>query len=157
MALTLEAANLVAQKAKLSNPRAAKVQLVLKTLLSYIAQHKGNPNLQHVNFTQLTSGSTVIADAACKLYAVLITRPNSTTQSAFVKLTNDESTAQHAGDQDFTFLAPAAVTVNDLYIWPDGFALSAGLAITSDTSASTSSVESTTVSRPSGWAIVGGA
>jgi len=156
MALTLEAANLVAQKAKLSNPRSAKLQLFLKTLLSYISQHKGNPNLQFVNFTQLTSASTVIADAACKLYAIYVSRPSSTTQSAFVKLTNDETTAQHAGDQDFTFLAPAAMAVNDLFTWPDGLTLSAGLAITSDTSASTSSVESTTVSRPSGWCIIGG-
>ena len=157
MALSLEAANLVAQKAKLSAPRAAKVQLGIKHILSYIAQHKGSPNLQFVNFTQLTSGSTVIADVACKLYAFFVTRPSSSTLSAFVKLTNDETTAQHAGDQDFTFLAPAAVVVNDLYTWPDGFSLSAGLAITSDTTASSTSVDATTTSRPSGWAIVGGA
>jgi hypothetical protein len=157
MALTLEAANLVAQKAKLTNPRAAKLQLGIKNLLSYISQHKGNPTLQHVNFTQLTSGSTVIADVACKLYAVCVTRPSSSTQSAYLKLTDDESTAQHAGDQDFTFKVPSGVTVSDLYTWPDGFALSAGLTISADTSASTSSIESTTVSRVSGWCIVGGA
>lgn len=157
MALTLEAANLVAQKAKLSAPRAAKVQLGIKAILSYIAQHKGSPNLQFVNFTQLTSGSTVIADVACKLYAFFVTRPSSSTLSAFVKLTDDESTAQHAGDQDIQFKAPSGVVVNDLYVWPDGFSLANGLTITSDSSASTSSVDATTVSRPSGWAIVGGA
>jgi hypothetical protein len=157
MALTLESANLVAQKAKISAPRAAKVQLGIKHILSFIAQHKGSPNLQFVNFTQLTSGNTVIADAACKLYAFFISRPSSTTLSAFVKLTNHASAAQHAGDQDFTFLTPAAVAVNDLYVWPDGFSLGTGLTITSDSSASTSSVDATTTSRPSGWAIVGGA
>lgn len=157
MALTLEAANLVAQKAKLTNPRAAKLQLGIKNLLSYISQHKGNPTLQHVNFTQLTSGSTVIADVACKLYAVCVTRPSTSTQSVFLKLTDDESTAQHAGDQDFTFKVPSGATVSDLYTWPDGFALAAGLTITSDTSGSSTSVESTTVSRVSGWCIVGGA
>jgi hypothetical protein len=88
---------------------------------------------------------------------VCITRPSSSTQSAYLKLTDDESTAQHAGDQDFTFKVPSGVTVSDLYTWPDGFALSAGLTISADTSASTSSIESTTVSRVSGWCIVGGA
>ena len=157
MALSLEAANLVAQKAKLSAPRAAKVQLGIKGILSYIAQHKGSPNLQFVNFTQLTSGSTVIADAACKLYAFFVSRPSSSTLSAFVKLTDHASAAQHAGDQDFTFKVPASAVQNELYVWPDGFSLSNGLTITSDSSASTSSVDATTTSRPSGWAIVGGA
>jgi hypothetical protein len=157
MALTLEAANLVAQKAKLSNPRAAKVQLGIKNLLSYISQHKGSPNLQFVNFTQLTSASTVIADAACKVYGVFVSRPSTSTQSGYLKLTDDETTATASGPNFAQFKVPAAVTVNDLYTWPDGFSLAAGLAITFDVDATTAAVESTTVSRASGWVILGGA
>jgi hypothetical protein len=157
MALSLEAANLVAQKAKLTAPRAAKVQLGIKNLLSYISQHKGSPNLQFVNFTQLTSASTVIADAACKLYAVLVTRPSSSTQSGYLKLTDDETTASNSGPDVAQFKTPSGVAVNDLYTWPDGLSLANGLAITFDVSATTAAVESTTVSRASGWVIVGGA
>jgi hypothetical protein len=156
MALSLEAANLVAQKAKLSNPRAAKIQLAIKNLLSYISQHKGSPNLQFVNFTQLTSASTVIADAACKLYAIYVSRPSSSTQSGYLKLTDDETTASNSGPDAFQFKVPSGVTYNELYTWPDGFTLANGLAATFDVSATTAAVESTTVSRVSGWAIVGG-
>jgi hypothetical protein len=155
MALSLTDAVYAKQRA-LADTRKPKIQALLKALFSYFSQHLPRKQLQFVAFSQLTSGSTVIADAACKLYAVYVTRPSTSTQSNFLKVTDDETTAQNAGNQNFTFEVCSGSRA-ELFLWPDGQPMAAGVTITADTSASTSSVESTTVSRLSGWVIVGAA
>lgn len=155
MALSLTDAVFAKQRA-LADTRKPKIQAFLKALFSYFSQHLPRKQFQFVAFSQLTSGSTVIADAACKLYAIYVTRPSTSTQSNFLKVTDDESTAQNAGNQNHMFEISSGAR-SELFCWPDGQPMAAGVVITADTSASTSSVETTTTSRLSGWVIVGAA
>lgn len=149
MALSLQNPVLVKQKVLLDT-RKPKIQLLGKALFSYLAQHKGNPDLQIVPFATLSSGSTVIADAACKLVGLYVKKPTGSTTSAFVKGTDDEATASAT--------APAVsvelrTNQEEFIIFPDGLPMASGLALRSDTTAA-GSTGSSAADQPSGFALI---
>lgn len=149
MALSLQNPVLVKQKALLDT-RKPKIQAIGKALFSYLAQHKGNPDLQLVPFSGLSSGSTVIADAACKLVGLYIKKPTGSTTAAFVKVTDDETTASAT--------APALsielpTNQEEFLVFPDGIPFGNGIAARSDDSAA-GSTGSVTADQSSGFAII---
>jgi hypothetical protein len=152
MALSLEGAHFVKRKAVLEN-RAPKIAMLFKALFSYLAQHKGNPDLQYVAFAALTTTATVIADAACRLYALYLKKPAASTTASWVHGTNHASTAASTAA---TFRAYLPTSNEELLIFPDGLALSAGLVLISVTAAG-GATESAAADRATGFGIVGGA
>lgn len=149
MALSLQNPLLVFQKL-LAETRKPKIQLLAKTLKSYLVQHRGNPDLQIVFFSGLSSGSTVIADAACKLVGLYVKKPTGSTTSAFVKGTDDEATASAT--------APAVsvelrTNQEEFLVFPDGIPMASGLTLRADTTAA-GSTGSVTADQPTGFAII---
>lgn len=150
MALSLERALLVRQRT-LAFTRKPKIQAQLKAFFSYLDQHKKDPDLQFTAYAALTSTDVVIADAACRLFAVYIEKPSASTVTAFFKLTNHASTGS-ATASDITQIA----LTNDIILlqYGDGLAMSAGVTLLSHTTADGSS-GSVAADRPNGFVIVG--
>lgn len=165
MALVTQSANLVRQKvlnqittAKSSIPVAQALFGALKSLFLHLASNKGNPDLFYKNIDGLVNSSDggnsndqVLVDAACTLYAVYLKKTGST--AAFIKLTNHAATATTNGTQDFSYKLTEAPE-DDLFLYPNGHILSAGLVVSSNTTA-TGSTASLAANRTDGFVIVG--
>ena len=150
MALSLESANLVRQRV-LAETRKPKTQAQLKALFSYLAQHKGSPNLQFVTFAALQATDTVIADAACKVYAIYTKKPSASTVTSFFKLTDHASTGSGTAE---TLKFPMLTNSEDLVQFPDGLAMAAGVTLLAHTT-SDGTTASAAADRADGWVIVG--
>ncbi len=155
MALSTEDANLVRQKCRAAT-RKPKVQLGLKALFTYIAQHLGSPNLQLVPFTEISSAATgsavVMADVACKLYGLFVQSPSGASNKSFLKLTDDETTASGTA---FELGVGITATKQEFLWWGDGKAFANGIAVMGNT-AIDGSTGSSAADRLSGFLIVGG-
>lgn len=153
MALSTENANLVWQKAKAAmDSLGAKPSLVdaLKTLKTQLSTVGGNPDLQFVAFADLT-GDTVIADAACQLYAIFA-KKQATATDAFLKAVDHASTA--AGTTFFLCVELAEASEQILLIFPGGIPQSAGITLVSSTT-DTGGTDTTTGDGPNGFCIIG--
>lgn len=152
MALSLEGINLTKQRAR-AEIRSPHIALLLKTLFSYLAQHKGNPDLQFTAYSSLSTTDVVIADAACRLYALYVKKPATSTTAAYVGITNHASTGSTAAATMRLYLPTSN---EELLIFPDGLAMSAGVTIISATAPS-GATGSSAADQSSGFGIVGGA
>ena len=155
MALSLESGLAVKQKCR-GESRKASVQLALKALFSYIAQNRGDLQLQFVPFSDLTSASTgtaaVMADVPCKLYGAFIASPTGATSAAYFKATDDETTASATA---YEMGIGIAATKQHFLSFPDGKSFASGIAVRSDT-AIAGSTGSVTGDKLNGFLIVGG-
>ncbi len=149
MALSLRNPLLVKQAVR-AQSRKAKVQLFLKELFSYLAQHRGNPDLQLVAINGASSTSIVIADAPCKLMALYLKKPAGSATPAFIKASDDTTTAS-ATAPALSIELPS--NQEEILIFPDGLPFGTGLALRSDTTAA-GSTGSVTADQSSGWAII---
>lgn len=70
-------------------------QLVLQAIKSWLVQQGGNPDLQFVPFASLSDSETVIADAAHKLYVLVLKKANTAT-ATFSKYTDNATTSSDA-------------------------------------------------------------
>ena len=103
-------------------------QLALQALFSYLNQFKGGPDLQIVPFDNLTGTDAIIADAACKVYAIWLKKE--TTVAAFFKGSDHASVSSSTAPE----IALRQNTIEeDLLIFPNGLALTTGLTVSSDT------------------------
>jgi hypothetical protein len=64
---------------------------------SWLAQQGGTPDLQVVEFGPLSSSEVVIADAACKIYAIVQKCPTAT--ATYTKGTDNATTASDAASE----------------------------------------------------------
>jgi len=127
MAVSTEAINLVKQKARISldgidaGPGA---KAAFKAFWFWMATHKGNPDLVHAAFADLTTDA-VVEDEACTLYAVYLKKQTSST-AAYYKIFNDATDDSTAADA----VACVPLITSDyetFLIFPKGVSLSAGL------------------------------
>lgn len=139
-AFTTEAAVKVKQKA-LAEIRKPHVQGTLKFLFSYLAQHKGNPDLAHINIGTITSAATYTNSATGNIYGLILKNLDST--AAYVKVDTTASVA--ATSPAVIYKLP--VSQQAVVLWPDGLACT-GFGIRADTTASTAAAPTTGV-----WAV----
>lgn len=134
MAISLSNAVLVKQRA-LAETRKPNVQGALKWFFSYIAQHL-NPQAQFqiVFFSALGSTDVVIADAACKLYAVFMRVPSTSDAVTFVKATDHASTASDAASE-FRFAFGGTGVAEEIVIYHRGKAMANGITMQGTTTA----------------------
>jgi hypothetical protein len=151
MALSLESANLTKQRAR-AETRKPKIQAALKMLFSYLAQHKGNPDLQFTAFSALATTSVVIADAACRLYALYVKKPSGSTTASFVGITDDDTTASTSSAEMRLYLP---TNNEEILIFPDGIPMTTGVVIGSTTTAA-GATGSAAADQAAGFGIVGG-
>jgi hypothetical protein len=95
---------------------------------SWLAQQGGTPELQVVEFSALIGTTTVIADAACKVYAIVLQK--TTTTSASAKFTDHASTGSATA---FAFgLTQTTVKVDSIF-FPKGLPMANGVSALSNT------------------------
>ncbi len=150
MALSLESPNLTRQRV-LAEVRKPKTQAGLKALFSYLAQHKGSPNLQLVSFAALNATDVVVADAPCKVYAIYTKKPAASTVASIFKLTDHASTGSATAE---TLKFPMYTNAEDLIVFYDGLAMAAGATLLAHTT-SDGNTGSNAADRADGFVIVG--
>lgn len=102
---------------------------------SWLMQQGGRPNLQVVEITALTNTDQVIANAACKLYALILKKLTAT--ATFSKGTDHASTCSTDGTQDFS-LKMADTYAHQVW-WPRGRACASGWTMQGNTTGTGSS------------------
>lgn len=161
MAIALQNANKVWQKVLSATAGSdASTRDELKALKKYLAGLKGNIDLQFIPINGLVnssdSGNTaaqVLADAACKLYALVLVKRGTT--AAWFKGSNHASAATTDGTQVITEHDANAIAGNEIVrIYKDGKSLSTGLTVTEDTTA-TGSTLTLAANRFDGFVIIG--
>lgn len=148
MALSLQNPLLVIQKI-LADTRKPKISLMAKALASYLSQHAGNPELQFVAISALSS-NTVIADAPCKLRALYLKKPVGSTVASFLKFT-DNATTGSATAPALSIELPT--NQEEMLMFPDGLPFGSGIAALGNTTA-IDTTASSAADRASGFAII---
>ena len=95
---------------------------------SWLAQFKNSLALEVVEFDHLTGTDTIIASAACKLYAILLKK--ATTTAAYFK-GSDSASASSSTAPEIEF-RQNAIGVDGIYS-PKGIPMSNGFTVSSDT------------------------
>jgi hypothetical protein len=107
----------------------SSTKLIFQALKSYISQFQGDIDLQVVPFDNLTDTDTVLADAACKLYALVLRKVTAT--AAYFK-GSDHATTSSATAPEIE-LRQNTADKEDLLLFPDGLPLANGLTVSSNT------------------------
>lgn len=135
MATSLEDGNLVWQKVKVAltnaNPAA---QGAFGELKKYLAQQKGNPNLQFFGFSEVEcdddDGSGLLS-GACKIVGVYVKKEASATDNYF-KIFDSATLDTTTTEQRIAIpLFLASQTAFEIY--PDGFPMATGITVTQHT------------------------
>lgn len=152
MALSLTSANSVRQKA-LREIRRPGVDVILRELFSFLAQHRNSPDLQFVPFAALSDSETVIADAPCKAYALFTSVLSTSDAATFVKMTDHATTSSDAASE-FRFKIGGVGAEEEVFVWPRGKAFANGITMQGNTTAN-GGTASDAADGASGFAIVG--
>lgn len=107
------------------------VQAQMAALKSWLTQQGGNPDLQFVPFDKLTSTETVIADAACKLYAICTSKATAT--ATFTKATDSATTSSDTAAE--VVMKEAGASSSNALIYPQGLAMANGITMQGNTTA----------------------
>lgn len=131
----------------------SSVEQAISTLFQELSQKFGNVDLQVVPFDLQTSAASdaVIADAACKLYAIVTKKANAT--SAWLK-GSDSASASSSTAGEWT--KKLGVAGSECALFPAGFAQANGWTLGADTTAA-GSTNSTAGDGPKGFVILGAA
>lgn len=110
--MALSTQDIVLAKRRFSHAVAqdAATRLQMTAFFSWLAQQGGRPDLQVVEFAALTNTDVVMADAACKLYVLVLHKATAT--ATFFKATDHATTCSTDGTQDISLrLAAIARTI----------------------------------------------
>jgi hypothetical protein len=160
MALSVESANRVWQRVGTATAASNEAtRKLLRELKLYLATQKNVQSLQFVAINGLVnssdSGNTasqVLCAGACTLYALVLKKATGAT-AVWFKGANHASTATTDGTQVISEHS-AAASEEICRIWPNGKALSTGLTVTEDTTA-TGSTLTLLANRFDGFVILG--
>jgi len=152
MALSLEGINLVKRRAR-ADTRSVGVAEALRSFFKHM-ENLGNPDLQLVAISGLDSADKVVADAACKLYALYFKKPTASTTDAWFKGSNHATVA--AANGDFTAYLRGTSGGGRSYctVFHDGLPLGTGLTVGSHTTVN-GNTKSAAADAPTGFAIIG--
>lgn len=150
MALSTQASVLAKRTAGNQYVRPA-TQGFLKWFWSYIAQFGGSPLLQVVPFSTLGATETVIADVACRLYALVLQKATATL--SYTKLTDSATTSSDA-DSEYR-IAQVGAGAEISLMFPYGQPFANGITMQGNTLPSTG--VSSGANGGNGFAIIGAA
>ncbi len=166
MALSTVSANLAWQTAKLqlsqgagagatASPFAANAFAALKAAM---AQTGGNPDLQVVPLPAASIVGTsglIVADVACKLYAVYVRKPDTATDAYVAVL--DDATDDTGIATDVRVVLPLLEAKHEaIFIDPKGVVMGTGVVVASYTDWD-GTTNSSSADAPNGFAIIGAA
>lgn len=133
MALSLQDTNLAKQRFYNFDFK-PKSRGFARWLFQYFSQYTRLAQLQVKEHDKLSNTDTVIADAACTLYGWILKKGTVTT--SWSKLTNSATTCATDGTQDISIRTNPPVTNGEVSIFfPDGMAMSAGITLRGNTTA----------------------
>lgn len=110
------------------------VRWTIEALKRQLAQMTGGiiPDLQVVAFGLLSDSETIIADAACKLYGLVLVKAGAAT-ATFSKLTDSATTSSDAASE-LRFWSNA-VGQQQAFIWAEGLPFANGITMQGNTTA----------------------
>jgi len=152
MALTLEGIRKVIERTR-NDVRKPGVPEGLRSLWIHM-QQLGNLDLQYVAFSGLGSADGVIADAACKLYALYVKKPTASTVDAWLKGSNHATTAAVNGDVTAFLVGTSGGGREYVLVFHDGLPLGTGLTVGCHTTVN-GNTKSNAADAATGFAIVG--
>lgn len=152
MALSLEGINLVKRRAR-GDTRAVGVAESLRSLWKHM-ENLGNPDLQLVVISGLETADKVIADAACKLYALYLKKPTASTVDSWAKGSNHATVAAANGDVVVYLRGTSGGGRSYMPVFHDGLPLATGLTVGAHTTVNANG-KSLVADAPTGFAIVG--
>jgi len=154
MALTLENVNLVKQRTRweIRKPGSSEV---LKALWKHLEQ-LSQPDLQLVPLDYTGAADQVIADVACKLYALYLKKPAASTTDAWIKASDHATTAAANGDLVVKMIGTGGGGQEHALVFPDGLKFGTGLSTASHTTVN-GNTDSNAADSCVGFAIVGAA
>lgn len=153
MALTVEDI-LNVRKRCFSNLKGRHIHEQLKALFDHL-NHAQNPDLQ---FVPLTGAGTdqVVADVACKVYAVYVRKPSASTTDAWVKGSDHATVTALAGDWTLKLLGTGGGGKEYMTTFPTGLLMATGFTVATHTTVG-GTTDSSAADQPVGFAIVGAA
>jgi hypothetical protein len=154
MALTLERILSVKQRCRMDSRKPGVVES-LRALWKHMEQLT-NPDLQWVPLDYTGNADQVIANVACKLYALYLAKPAASTVAAWVKISDHATVAAAAGDVVVPFIGTGGGGQTHCQVWPDGLKLATG-ATTASHTAVNGNTDSDDADSCVGFAIVGAA
>lgn len=98
-------------------------RLQMTAFFSWLMQQGGRPNLQVVEFTALSNTDQVLADVACRLYALILAKATAT--ASWSKFTDNATTGSTDGTQNLSLWM--AQIGRSFLCYPNGLALANGL------------------------------
>ncbi len=101
------------------------------TFFSWLAQQGGTPDLQVVEFGPLSSSEVVIADAACKIYAII--QKKLTATASYTKGTDSATTSSDAASEYRQKIEGVNRSMAAYY--PTGFPMASGFTMQGNTTA----------------------
>lgn len=128
MALSTQEFTLAKRRFNQNAAQNACLKQLAVAFFGWLANQKGRPPLQVVEFTNLTGTDTVIADAPCRLFAILLKK--ATTTAAYFK-GSDNATTSSSTAPEIEF-RQNSITSDGLF-FPKGNDMANGLTISSDT------------------------
>jgi hypothetical protein len=153
MALTLER-TLFAKQRCLSETRDPFVQLTLKTLFTYLDQHKRDPDLQFVPFGPLAAVQVAIADVPCRIYAIYLKMPTTSAIVTYFKLSNG-TTGSQDGTQYLTLPVTFGPRIEECITYGHGLPMTTAATIIAATTPN-GAVAPAAANQPSGFILLGG-
>ncbi len=97
MAFTAEGINKVKERTRWDSRRKPSITTTLRALWQHF-ETIGNPDLQYVSFSGLETSDGVICAGACKLYALFIKKPPTSSVDSWLKGSNHATVAAADGD-----------------------------------------------------------
>lgn len=152
MALTVEAAGLVLQRC-FADLKGRHIGQQMKALKDHI-NALGNPDLQFVPISGLETADKVVADVACKVYAIYIRKPTGSTTDAWFKGSDHATVAAANGDIVTKLIGTSGGGAEHLLGFLSGLRLGTGLTVGAHTTVN-GNTKSAVADAPVGWAIVG--
>lgn len=151
MPLTVESL-LNVRKRCFPNLKGRHIAEQLKGLFDHL-NFAGNPDLQFVALSGAVTDQ-VVADVACKLYAIYLRKPAASTTAAWAKGSDHATVAAGTGDFQLLLAGTGGGGKEYLATFPTGLILTTGFTFAAHTTL-TGTTDSAAADQPVGFAIVG--
>lgn len=152
MALTLEGINLVKQRSR-HDTRKPGVFEALQSLWKHM-QQLGNLDLQIVVWGSTAAADKVVADAACKVYAIFLSKPSASTTDAWFKGSDHATVAAAAGDFSARMVGTGGGGRQYCPVFHDGLPMGTGFTVQTHTTVN-GNTKSAAADSVTGFAIIG--
>lgn len=161
VAKALEGANLVWQRVNefllTKNGSPVERAAFLRSLKQWLATQKGNPKLQYVSFTDVTTDAVTtpeVSTGGCTIYALFAKKQNTATD-AYFKVNDHATTAGGGSGANMKICLPLLVGNDEIaVIFQPGLIFATGIAVASETTAA-GGADTTSGDGPNGFFIIG--